>query len=172
MENLGFILGFEWHLSNKPLPSFSQYALGKPRGKSIFWNEKIKNSSLITTTIITMRTTTEENSPSRSWCLLAGLGGSHPDYGEQECFIVTNLSDLKGRFKKKNMEFSTQRGLMVSKKSKAKYKYFSTNTLLGGGASTDVPAIQSPRISFWNRPWIYIYTTPVNVSPSFTENII
>ena len=47
-----------------------------------------------------MRTTTEENSPSRSWCLLAGLGGSHPDYGEQECFIVTNLSDLKGRFKK------------------------------------------------------------------------
>lgn len=48
-----------------------------------------------------MRTTTEENSPSRSWCLLAGLGGSHPDYGEQECFIVTNLSDLKGRFKKK-----------------------------------------------------------------------
>ena len=52
-----------------------------------------------------MRTTTEENSPSRSWCLLAGLGGSHPDYGEQECFIVTNLSDLKGRFKEKIWNF-------------------------------------------------------------------
>ena len=132
MENLGFILGFEWHLSNKPLPSFSQYALGKPRGKSIFWNEKIKNSSLITTTIITMRTTTEENSPSRSWCLLAGLGGSHPDYGEQECFIVTNLSDLKGRFKKQIWNSSHRGAWWFRKNHKNEIEIFFHKYLVRG----------------------------------------
>ena len=133
MENLGLILGFECHLSNKPLPAFSQYALGKPRGKSIFWNEKIKNSSLITTTIITMRTTTEENSPSRSWCLLAGLGGSHPDYGEQECFIVTNLSDLKGRFKKKICNFQLRGAWWFRKSQKRKINIFPQIPCYGEG---------------------------------------